>query len=58
MEDYTQKYLKYKGKYLNLQKQYLKYTNIAPTIPNPISNSPIIRSPLIPNPITNTSIIN
>jgi hypothetical protein len=58
MEDYTQKYLKYKEKYIALQKQYLKYTNIAPTIPNPISNTPVIKAPLIPNPIPNGPIMN
>ena len=53
MEDYKKKYFKYKGKYLNLKGKLsmvpIPITNssvvnpIAPIIPNPISNSPIIK---------------
>jgi hypothetical protein len=49
------KYLKYKLKYLNLKNNY----NVAPNIPNPISNTAIhpISAPTIPNPVTNKPIM-
>ena len=51
---YNEKYLKYKTKYINL-KSKINY-NSAPTIPNPISNTSIIKSPPMPIPIPNKPI--
>lgn len=54
MNNYQEKYLKYKGKYINLRKQ-LNSMQIAPTIPIPITNVSVVRPmpPTIPHPIPN-----
>ena len=54
-DNYVKKYLKYKTKYLAL-KNTTKHTNIAPTIPNPISNTSVIKAPEIPIPVPNMPI--
>ena len=56
-DNYTKKYLKYKTKYLAL-KNTTKHTNIVPTIPNPISNTSVIKAPEIPIPVPNIPVNN
>ncbi len=54
MENYKQKYLQYKIKYITLRQQ------LAPTIPNPISNTSVLSpvlSPTIPIPIPNKPVV-
>jgi hypothetical protein len=52
--DYQKKYLKYKSKYINLRQKL----QMAPTIPNPITNVSVIKPmpPTIPNPVPNMPI--
>ncbi len=56
MDNYQQKYLKYKGKYINLRKKI--NNQMAPIIPNPVSNISVVRPipPTIPNPVPNTPV--
>jgi hypothetical protein len=52
--DYQKKYLKYKSKYINLMQKL----QMAPTIPNPITNVSVVKPmpPTIPNPVSNMPI--
>ncbi len=52
--DYQTKYLKYKTRYINLRQQL----QMAPTIPNPITNISVVKPmpPTIPNPVPNMPI--
>jgi hypothetical protein len=54
--DYQKKYLKYKSKYINLRQKL----QMAPAIPNPITNVSVVKiiPPSIPNPIPNVPVVN